>query len=80
MKTRTLFYTLLASLFTIFLSGPALAHPPENDATVLLKTMSDYVGSQQTIKLTFDSAIEIITPQLERGTCPHPRKRSCQHG
>ena len=66
MKTRTLFYTLLASLFTIFLSGPALAQPPENDATVLLKTMSDYVGSQQTIKLTFDSAIEIITPQLEK--------------
>jgi len=28
--------------------------------------MSDYVSSQQTIELTFDSDIEVITPQLEK--------------
>ena len=28
--------------------------------------MSDYVGSQKTIELTFDSDIEIITPELEK--------------
>ena len=28
--------------------------------------MSDYVSSQKTIELTFDSDIEIITPQLEK--------------
>jgi hypothetical protein len=38
----------------------------EKDALALLKAMSDYVGSQQTIELAFDSAIEIITPQLEK--------------
>jgi hypothetical protein len=38
----------------------------EGDAKAILKAMSDYVGSQQTIEITFDSAIEIITPQLEK--------------
>ena len=28
--------------------------------------MSDYLGSQKTIELTFDSDIEVITPQLEK--------------
>ncbi len=28
--------------------------------------MADYVGSQQTIELTFDSDIEVITPELEK--------------
>lgn len=36
------------------------------DAKALLKAMSDYVSSQKTIELTFDSDIEIITPQLEK--------------
>ncbi len=37
-----------------------------SEAKALLKAMSDYVGSQQTIELTFDSDIEVITPQLEK--------------
>ncbi|HYO28598.1 MAG TPA: DUF2092 domain-containing protein [Azonexus sp.] len=37
-----------------------------NDARVVLKAMSDYVGRQQTIELTFDSDIEVITPQMEK--------------
>ncbi len=32
----------------------------------MLKAMADYVGAQQTIALTFDSDIEVITPQLEK--------------
>lgn len=32
----------------------------------MLKSMSDYVSAQRTIELTFDSDIEIITPQLEK--------------
>jgi hypothetical protein len=28
--------------------------------------MSDYVSSQKTIEFTFDSDIEVITPQLEK--------------
>jgi len=38
----------------------------ENQALVLLKAMSNYVASQQTIELAFDSDIEVITPQLEK--------------
>jgi hypothetical protein len=38
----------------------------ETDAVAILKAMSDYVSSQQTIELSFDSAIEVITPQLEK--------------
>jgi hypothetical protein len=38
----------------------------QDDARTILKVMSDYVSSQQTIELTFDSDIEVITPQLEK--------------
>lgn len=50
----------------LFLVLPAAALAQENDARELLKAMSDYVGSQQTIELSFDSDIEVITPQLEK--------------
>ncbi len=36
------------------------------DAKVVLKAMSDYVGRQKTIELSFDSDIEVITPDLEK--------------
>jgi hypothetical protein len=36
------------------------------DAKSILKAMSDYLSSQKTIELTFDSDIEIITPELEK--------------
>jgi len=42
------------------------AQAQARDAKSVLKSMSDYVGSQQTIELTFDSDIEVITPQLEK--------------
>ncbi len=38
----------------------------EREAKALLRAMSDYVGSQAAIELTFDSDIEVITPQLEK--------------
>ena len=38
----------------------------ESDARSILKAMSDYVSSQNTIQLTFDSDIEVITPELEK--------------
>jgi hypothetical protein len=36
------------------------------DAKAILKAMSDYVSGQKTIEFTFDSDIEVITPQLEK--------------
>lgn len=36
------------------------------DAKSILKAMSDYLKGQKTIEITFDSDIEIITPELEK--------------
>lgn len=46
--------------------SPALAQPQGSDAKSVLKAMSDYMSSQKTIAITFDSDIEVITPQLEK--------------
>lgn len=53
---------LIAS--AIVLSWPCTARG--SDAKSILKAMSDYVNSQKTIEVTFDSDIEIITPELEK--------------
>ena len=37
-----------------------------NDADKILKAMSDYVASQKTLSITFDSDIEVITPSLQK--------------
>lgn len=48
----------------IVLSWPCTARGI--DAKSILKAMSDYINSQKTIEVTFDSDIEIITPELEK--------------
>ena len=59
---------LIVSILLLSVLTPAsiFAQTLENDATAILKVMSDYVGTQKSIQLTFDSDIEIITPQLEK--------------
>jgi hypothetical protein len=47
-------------------SGGMGAEPQDGDAMLILKAMSDYVSSQPMIDLTFDSDIEVITPELEK--------------
>jgi len=67
MKTKDLLTVMLAILLAVvFLTSPVRADSQGNDAPIILKAMADYVSSQQTIKLTFDSDIEVITPQLEK--------------
>ncbi|MBN2887392.1 MAG: DUF2092 domain-containing protein, partial [Chromatiaceae bacterium] len=46
-------------------SGP-LAQAREGDARAILKSMTDYVGSQTSLEFSFDSSIEVITPELEK--------------
>jgi hypothetical protein len=53
---------LIASLAPL----PTVAQSQGSDAKAVLKAMADYVRGQKTIELTFDSDIEIITPQLEK--------------
>ena len=59
-------FTTVAGSILVFLLATAPVQAQERDARAILKAMSDYVSSQQTIQLTFDSAIEVITPQLEK--------------
>jgi hypothetical protein len=37
-----------------------------DDAAKILKSMTDYLGSQKTLSASFDSDIEVITPELEK--------------
>jgi hypothetical protein len=56
----------IVCLATGFAWAAADAPPQGDDAKAILKAMSDWLGSQKTIELTFDSDIEVITPQLEK--------------
>ncbi len=53
---------IVAVLFALISSAQVQA----GDAKSIFKAMTDYVSSQQTIELSFDSDIEVITPQLEK--------------
>ena len=55
--------TLIALTTILPLSSAAQA---EDDAAQILKAMSDYVSSQQSISLTFNSDIEVITPEIQK--------------
>jgi hypothetical protein len=37
-----------------------------DDASAILKAMSSYVANQKTISLTFDSSVEVVTPEVEK--------------
>ena len=64
---RSKLITILSLVLSVAVAWPVLAaEQQENDAKSILKTMSDYMSSRKTIELTFDSDIEIITPQLEK--------------
>src|SRR5258708_28529310 len=47
---------------SLFVPGAQAA----DDAVQILKAMSDYVTSQKDISLTFDSDVEVITPEVEK--------------
>jgi len=67
MKAKVVLFTMLVSVLVASLTvAPARAEQQGSDAKSILKAMSDYVSSQKTIELTFDSDIEVITPQLEK--------------
>lgn len=55
--------TLVVS--TIILGTPQ-AQAQGDDAEKILKTMSDYLAGQRTISATFNSDIEVVTPELQK--------------
>jgi len=54
--------TALATTFAVFTAQAARA----DDAEALLKAMTDYVAGQKSISASFDSDVEIVTPELEK--------------
>ena len=60
------FATTLVLAMALVGVAPMASAASADDAKAILKSMSDYVGSQQAIDLTFDSDIEVITPNLEK--------------
>ena len=67
MKTRGVPLVMLAAVLVAAIAAlPVRAQSQGDDAKSILKAMSDYLSSQKNIELTFDSDIEIITPQLEK--------------
>jgi hypothetical protein len=63
----TLAVALLCSTAPLLFDGQdALAQAREGDAKSILKATADYLSSQQTIELKFDSDIEVVTPELEK--------------
>ncbi len=50
----------------LVIAATSAAAANEADATAILKRMGDYLAAQQTIELTFDSDIEVITPEMEK--------------
>lgn len=52
------------TLATILLPAPRAQ--AEDDATAILRSMSDYLASQKIISLTFDSDVEVITSDLQK--------------
>jgi hypothetical protein len=74
-RGRRMAFAAMAATLLAF-APPALAQDggqagsavPQNhqDAIALIRGMATYVGGQQNIALSFDSELEIITPQLEK--------------
>jgi hypothetical protein len=57
---------LLGTILAMNISFVAKASAENGAAEKLLKGMADYVTSQKTIAVTFDSDIEVITSNLQK--------------
>ena len=63
-RLKALWIALLVSVGAP--AGLASAHIQENEATRILKQMSDYIAGQKTIEAEFNSSIEVVTTGLEK--------------
>src|SRR2546421_6712256 len=59
---QSLANTALVTAFIAFAAQSARA----DDAAKFLKAMTDYTAAQKSISATFDSDIEVVTPELEK--------------
>jgi hypothetical protein len=70
------FVAVMAATLASSLISATVAQAQEQGAMALLEAMTDYIAEQQTIELTFDSALEVVTPELRR-SCSPTRARCC---
>jgi hypothetical protein len=70
MNIRQRVSTLIQSLANAALVGVFIAFTAQSargdDAAKVLKAMTDYTAAQKSISATFDSDIEVVTPELEK--------------
>src|SRR5438552_1482179 len=70
MRTQARSDRILGWLAPVVVTTMALSSAPSwgqgNDATRILKTMSDFVAMQQNVSITFDADIEVITPDVQK--------------
>jgi hypothetical protein len=62
--TSVALLALTAAAFCVAPLGTSRAD--EASATKILKSMTDYVGKQATVSLTFDADIEVVTPTVQK--------------
>ncbi|NRB17886.1 MAG: DUF2092 domain-containing protein [Rhodobacteraceae bacterium] len=59
-------FRVSAAALLFGLVGTMAAHADEKDALAILKSMSDYVGTQDAISFTYGSALEVMTQEGQR--------------
>jgi hypothetical protein len=57
---------LVGTILTMSVALIPSANAQSGDAEKILKSMSDYVASQKTISVTYDSDIEVVTSNLQK--------------
>jgi hypothetical protein len=57
---------MMTAVALIIALAPARVACAEDDAAKILKASTDYVAAQKSISATFDSDIEVITPDLQK--------------
>ncbi len=65
-KASAHFRALGAAMITVVAFAPPVIAADDDDARDILKAMSDYLAKRQTISFTFDSSLEVITPEMEK--------------
>jgi hypothetical protein len=58
--------TVIVWGLTTLVSVTAGAQAPDDSARKILKAMAEYVASQQTLTLAFETDIEVVTPDLQK--------------
>lgn len=69
------FACVLLSAAVLFVAAGPVAQAQKGGAKAILKVMSDYMSRQNTIELTFDSDIEVITRNWRSSSSPIPARR-----